>query len=67
MEAAALDSTYSRNINGLPKRGTNTMKRISRLLLVIAALAVFLTGFQARSARAYFPGGTTGDVPVISG
>ena len=43
------------------------MKRISRLLLVIAALAVFLTGFQARSARAYFPGGTTGDVPVISG
>jgi hypothetical protein len=45
------------------------MKKLTQMALVIAALAIFATGFQAKPAqmRASGGGGGTGEVIIISG
>jgi len=45
------------------------MKKLTQIALAVAALAIFATGFQAKSAQvsALGGGGSTGDVVIISG
>jgi len=47
----------------------NIMKKLTQIALAVAALAIFATGFQAKSAQvsALGGGGSTGDVVIISG
>lgn len=44
------------------------MKRISRLAVVVAAMAIFLSSFQAQPYYRLSAGGSkNGDVPVVTG
>jgi hypothetical protein len=45
------------------------MKKLTQIALIVAALAIFATGVQAKSAQVSVAGGggSTGDVVIISG
>lgn len=60
----------SRSLLANLKLMENIMKQLTRIVLVVAAIAMFLTGFQAKpNARLNVAGGSggTGDVIIISG
>jgi hypothetical protein len=43
------------------------MQKLYKLAIAIAAIALFATGFQAKSNIYYAHNGKNGEVPVVSG